>query len=329
MSSLTNWIAINKKLDQLPPDYARTMLNWIRSFEKSVSALDIAGIMTQFRAHVADYNNPHKVSISELSGSLLEAVYSYYNDVMAPHLDSAVVIPDYATFQEVLTVNPMLLYEIIRDGVLNGVYQYQDLVGPRSDQPFYLITDTSEVPIPSPCYLANGIFPDNTLTWYNTLSRTFSGNGLTNISVVFGFRIISTSVEPAVWRLALNDPAIAVTYVSSTRTFHLTIDGTQYVALSANNVTMPINPSGTGESLELRGVLTVSPTEISLIYAVDGTLTKETITVVSEPKAVRYTTYTLSHAFWDNQTDETATTHLGIYPALLSDASADLLMSRV
>lgn len=329
MSTLTNWLAINRQIDSLPPTEARTVLNWILSFERALTRLDIDGIMSEFEAHVQNYDNPHEVTLDQLTGTLTDAVWSYYSSVMAPTLPTEFVIPDETTFKTYLVTNPMMLLEIVRDSVLNGVYQYQDLVGPRATQPFYTISDYTKPDIPSPLYYATGIYPDNTLVWNNTSTRVFSDHGLVSLSVVFGFRIVSYSTEPAVWKLALNNDTVVITYVSSERAFHFTFNENYFVSVSANNITMPINPSGSGDGLELRGVLRITPKTISLLYGVDGVLTTTTVNIVSNTAAVRYQNYTLSHVFWDNQTDVTATTHLGIYAKAIKTNTADLLMSRV
>lgn len=329
MSTLTNWLAINKQIDALPQTYARTVLNWIMAFETMLTRLDTPGIMDNFAVHKADTNNPHKVTLDQLSGTLSEAVYAYYEAYMAPNVDPSKVIGSLDEFNTLLETNPILLLEIMRDAVLNNVYGYQDLVGPRSKQPFYVVDDGTKVKIPTPYYAATGIYPDLTLQYYNTLSRQFSDNGFVNLSIVFGFRIISTSVDPAVWRLTLNDTPITLTYVSSTKTFHFTFDENVYAQISQNNVIMPITNGTSTEGLELRGVLRVSPTAISLMYSVDGVLTKTVVTITSNATPIRYGKFTLSHAFWDNQTDETATTHLSIYPSIINDRTADLFMSCV
>ena len=328
MSTLTNWVALNKQLDVLPEDTGRTLLNWIRSFESALDFLNLPGVMNDFQAHVTNYNNPHKVTIDQLLGSLTSVIWSYYASAIIPVLPEGAAV-DETTFNAALVLNPELMIEIIRSGALNGFYAYQDMIGPRDSQPFYVIADLSRTTYPTPIYHATASYPDKTLSWNNTLSRTFSTTGMHGLTAFFGFKIISTSPNPAVWRIAFNDPAVAVTYVSSNRSMNITLDATKFNTVGENNVILPIDPSVMRNELELRGSITITPNTISLVYAVAGVLTKYTVNVTPLANPLSLTSYTVSHDFWDNQSDETATTRVSIHQALTDDVLLDTLMSVI
>lgn len=335
MSTLTNWLAINKRIDSLPPTFARSVAAWVRSFEQELESLDFMTIMENFQAHIQNYNNPHKVTLPQIESSMFTSLWNWYKTGMAPYLAPEDQIPTIEAFEEIIEENPIIWSQIMRDCILNNVYQYQDMVGYRYNQPYYLLSDTQIVRQTPPCYCANVFFPDFDMIYNNTLtSNDLQGNtGLPIYTVIFSF--IPSSTTP--WSLTLNtkngkayQSIATITYNPSTVDFSFSLSHQLWsVPPVFTNNTFSLTTSSTVPA-EYRGVVQFKGNKFTFMWSNGGTFT-----IAESNPGILYSgtsnlfNFTLSHSFEDGYaSDNPSTKSIMIYPILTSPAYSEITFSR-
>ena len=337
MSTLTNWLAINKRIDSLPPVFAQTAAAWVRAFENELAGLDFVQIMNDFEAHISNYDNPHKVTLAQIENSMFKALWDWYVTGMAPYLPEEYKIPTIEAFEEIVENNPIIWSQIMRDCILNNVYQYQDMVGYRYDQPFYLLYDTNPVQQPTPVYYADIMFPDIMMKYNNTLTSTSIGGdkGLGIFTLFFSFIVKPTT---DVWSLELNTTAngssqtiCTLSYTPSTQSFSMTFNSNIWsTSPTFSSSSWNANPSK-DQPVEYRGVIKYQQGSFQFSYSAGGTFTtvqSTTGTCYGNP-LLTLNTFTLSHPFWDETiTDIPATRAISIYPSLLPTDFTEVIFSR-
>ena len=335
MSTLTNWLAINKRIDSLPPTFARSVAAWVRSFEQELESLDFPAIMESFEDHVQNYNNPHKVTLPQIESSMFTSLWNWYKRGMAPYLDPENQIPTIEAFEEITEENPIIWAQIMRDSILNNIYQYQDMVGYRYNQPYYLLNNTAIIRQIPPCYCANVLFPDLDMVYHNTLTSNDlqENTGLSIYTVIFSFAPSSTTP----WSLTLNtknnntyQSIATITYEPSTVEFSFSVSSQLWsVPPTFTTNTFPLTTSST-DPAEYRGVVQFKGNKFTFMWSNGGTFT-----IAESNPGVLYSgtsnlfNFTLSHGFEDGySTDNPSTKSIIIYPIFTSPAYAEINFSR-
>lgn len=338
MSTLTNWIAINKRNDSLSPVFARTSAAWVRAFEQELQNTDFMQLLSDLEAHVNNFDNPHQVSLPQIASSMLKSLWDWYVTGMAPYLEAEYKIPSFEAFEEIMVTNPIVCFQIMRDCILNNVYQYQDMVGYRYTQPFYLLENITPIKQTPPLYYADSIFPDVNMRYYNSLSSLEIGNKeeLKVFSVFFSFNMNSSTTP---WTINLNTTSLgnAKSFLQCEYT-----PSTQSLEVSFNsNVwnTPPIFPTSSfslnpnnDAPLELRGVIQYDGSQFHFFYSAGGVFTEEVSqggALVQSGVTLTLNAYTLSHPFWDTiPQDAPSTKAVYIYPYLTPMDFTEVIFSR-
>lgn len=338
MSTLTNWIAINKRQDSLSPVFARTSAAWVRSFQQELQNTDFTQLLSDLQEHVTNYNNPHEVSLPQIASSMLTSLWDWYVTGMAPYLPDEYKIPSFEAFEEIMVTNPIVCFQIMRDCILNNVYQYQDMVGYRYNQPFYSLENITPVNQHPPLYCANALFPDLTMSYNNTLTSPPIGgdNGLNIFTLFFSFNM-NTSTTP--WSIELNTTSVglsksmmSITYTPDTQSFTLSFNPKVWsTSPTFSSSSFSLNPND-DSPLELRGVIGYDGTNFHFFYSAGGTFTEVTSQgglLVQPNVTLTLNTYTLSHGFWDTiSVDAPATKTISIYPYLTPMDFTEVIFSR-
>ena len=329
MSTLSNWLSVNKNNDALNETFGRTSASWIRSFEKILNDINFSQIVQEFKNHISNENNPHLVTLTQIETSFLQTVWNYYLYYIAPYAEENERIMSFEEFEYIVQNNSIIWATICRDGVLNTLYQYQDMVGYRYTQPFYILNDTRPIQLPSALYSADPYFPDLTLEYFNTNTATFSSTPLNTLSAVISFVYEGNSTES--WSITFNNtntvPLFTLTYSPSDTSLSLTENST----LFTTPLTFPslnLNPSGDEDvPLEYRAFIRLTPQSLSVMYSAGGVVTTQQIAFPTDV-IISLESYTVSHPFWKGYGSGLFTRTIGLYATIVEDNVAEYILRK-
>lgn len=336
MAQFNNWVAANWQKDVLPPDIARTVLNFIKTYEAYVASLGLDDLMTQFAEHAADKNNPHKVRINNLPDLIVDAIWNYYSTNTLPVLGDNAVIKTRADMEAAFEANPVFLLESMRAIILNTDFKYQDGAGtflqtfPGNDA-FYRDPDPSPKGYPIPYYVSDHVNPD--LNYYIEGKPTgyLSAPMTTDYFTITGtFKIAAVDRDRAVWMLIISpdgsgNNAFTVVYVAATKSLQIASNVPELVLMNGG-FNFKLNSDLTKSYTETRFALTFTPTGLTAYAYQDGGLVSQSDTWSLPGTMASMKKYVLSHAMSDNQTDATATMSLKLYPAIYNPRTIKALL---
>ena len=324
MSTLTNWLSINKNNDALNSTFARTSASWVRAFENALNKINFPQVVQEFQNHISNQNNPHEVTLTQIEKSFLQTVWNYYLYYIAPYVEPNESISSLEDFEYIVENNSIIWATICRDGILNTIYQYQDMVGYRYTQPFYILNNFDPISLPVPLYSADPYIPDLTLEYNNTLTALFSTTPVNQLSAVVSFVRVNDSTDE--WSISFNntnnETLFTLTYSPSTTSF--TIEG------NANLSFTPMNLNPLGDStvpLEYRAFIRLTPKEMSVIYSAGGLITIQSVPFPTDI-SISLQSYTLSHPFWKGYGNGVFTRTVNFYSEIVEDNVAEYILRK-
>ena len=326
MATLQNWLSVNSGNDLLTEDQGRTLLGFINDYENEIEQTLFEKTLAEYTTHITETDNPHHVRFANLGTMIVEALFTYYNTVYVPTLSDPSTALTHDAFVARLTIQPVLVFELIRQYLLNKHYLAIDGEGPLPSTavtPFYTFTTEVSPSTWFPFYSSTLIAPDAYFSYYSTLTRPLDMNA-SGTFTLFGSLYAGSG---DIWSLQLGTDLL-ISYHPDTKAFQIDeVSGTSFQGTDdPNRPQFGINSDPTFPN-ELRFAFVLSPTGFKFYYYTAGTLTLYT-TSTRSPFSTLISELTLSHGMWDGISSVTGTTGVVIYPGALAAPNIEVLLGN-
>lgn len=349
MSQISNFVAANKKPDMVPAPLARSILSLARSIRKRLSEIGLPAIISDYKAHVNNFSNPHKDNVGEFSEELPVLMYTMYLQLFSADPTQTSEPLSAEAFAQWIS-DPIVFVEVCRRLALDS-YKYDDGVG-NVTTPIYGLGDISpDVPPPTPSYFVGYSLPDKYATPFVSDGSLLMKTLPTQSSKMTVGVSVTAPADPDLTKTYMYTAMVTNAY-SDGIVVNFTIPGDPTSGpngIQAQALTLGTSPESavisTGSDFIQSGVLnfwpfTAATTEASVVLAIDGgvmsvyyvleTLIQKVTVTIPESMFSRPLDRIIMSPTWDQKVSTAGgIKSLMVYPQTFTDSEVGTLFERL